>query len=103
MDPDGLANQVEGATVMGLGAATFEAIHFGDGVIRNGTFKDYRLARLGDVPPIEVVLLDWPEMPSAGCGETPIVAVAPALANAIFAASGIRLRSMLLAPDGVVG
>ncbi len=103
VDPDGLANQVEGATVMGLGAATFEAIHFGDGVIRNGTFKDYRLARLGDVPPIEVVLLDRRDIPSAGCGETPIVAVAPAIANAIFAASGIRLRSLPLVPDGVVG
>jgi nicotinate dehydrogenase subunit B len=103
VDPDGLANQVEGATVMGLGAALFEAVRFEDGVIRNGTFKDYRMARLPDVPPIEVVLLDRRDIPSAGCGETPIVAVAPALANAIFAASGVRLRSLPLVPGGVVG
>jgi CO/xanthine dehydrogenase Mo-binding subunit len=59
--------------------------------------------RFTDVPPIEVVLLDRPELPPAGAGETPIVAVAPALANAIFAATGRRLRSLPLLRGGLIG
>jgi isoquinoline 1-oxidoreductase len=55
-----------------------------------------------DVPPIEVVLVDRPDQPPAGGGETPIVAIAPAIANAIDAATGVRLRSMPLVPEGKV-
>jgi CO/xanthine dehydrogenase Mo-binding subunit/aerobic-type carbon monoxide dehydrogenase small subunit (CoxS/CutS family) len=98
--PDGLANQVEGATVMGLGAALFEAIHFGDGAITNASMSEYRVPRTTDVPPIEVILLDRRDLPSTGGGETPIIAIAPALANAIFAATGVRLRALPLVPDG---
>jgi isoquinoline 1-oxidoreductase len=102
VDPDNLVNQIEGATVMGLGGALTEEIRFADGRIANPRLSEYPVPRFTDVPPIEVVLLDRPEIPSAGAGETPIVAVAPALANAIFAASGVRLRSLPLAPDGTV-
>ena len=102
VNPDGLANQVEGATVMGLGAALFEAIHFEAGAISNASMAEYRVPHIGDVPPVEVVLLDRRDLPSAGGGETPILAIAPALANAIFAATGVRLRSLPLVPDGVI-
>jgi isoquinoline 1-oxidoreductase len=102
VDPDGLTNQIEGATVMGLGAALFEAVHFAGGTITNASMTEYRVPRFSDVPPIEVVLIDRRELPSAGGGETPIIAIAPALANAIFAATGTRLRSLPLVPDGVV-
>jgi nicotinate dehydrogenase subunit B len=102
-NPDGLANQVEGAVVMGLGPALFEQIDFAGGRILNGSLTDYRVPRLSDVPvDMKVVLLDRPEQPSAGGGEAPIIAVAPAIANAIFAACGVRLRSMPLVPDGRV-
>jgi len=87
---------------MGLGGALFEAIHFVDGRVTNAAQSQYRVPRFHDIPPIEVVLLDRPDLPSAGAGETPIVALAPALANAIFAASGVRLRSLPLVPDGRV-
>ncbi len=102
VNPDGLANQVEGAVVMGLGAALFEAIRFEAGAIGNASFTDYRVPRIDDVPPVEVILLDRPEIAPAGGGETPILAIAPAIANAIFAATGVRLRSLPLVPDGVV-
>jgi nicotinate dehydrogenase subunit B len=102
VNPDGLTNQVEGAVVMGLGAALFEAIRFEAGVIGNASFADYRVPRIDDVPPVEVILLDRPEISPAGAGETPILAIAPAIANAIFAATGVRLRSIPLVPDGVV-
>ena len=103
VNPDGLVNQVEGAVVMGLGPALFEQIDFAGGQIRNGSMSEYRVPRLADVPAdLRVVLLDQPEQPSAGGGEAPIMAVAPAIANAIFRACGVRLRSMPLVPGGRV-
>jgi isoquinoline 1-oxidoreductase len=99
VDPDNLVNQIEGATVMGLGGALFESIHFENGRILNASMTNYRVPRFRDVPPINVVLLDRPDLPSAGAGETPLIAVAPAIANAISAATGVRLRSLPL--DGV--
>jgi isoquinoline 1-oxidoreductase len=100
--PDNLKSQIEGATIMGLGGALFEAIHFQDGRITNGAFSEYRVPRFADVPPIEVILLDRRDLPASGGGETPIVAVAPALANAIFRACGQRIRHMPLVLDEVV-
>ena len=102
VNPDNLANQIEGAAMMGLGGALFEEIDFADGQIRNASLAQYRVPRLPDLPRIDVVLVDRPDQPSAGGGETPIVAVAPAIGNAIFRACGIRLRAMPLAPRGVV-
>jgi isoquinoline 1-oxidoreductase len=103
VDPANLANQVEGATVMGLGAALFEQVDFAGGRITNASMSQYRVPRLADVPPVEAILVDRPDLPSAGGGETPLIAVAPAVANAICAATGIRLRSLPLAPRGTVG
>jgi isoquinoline 1-oxidoreductase len=103
INPDGLKNQVEGAVVMGLGGALFEAIRFENGKIQNAGFaKDkYRVPRFSDVPVLETILLDRKDLNSAGAGETPIVAVAPAVGNAIFQATGKRLRSMPMAPGGL--
>jgi len=101
VDRANLANQVEGAAVMGLGGALFEQIRFERGRITNPSLNGYRVPRFRDVPPIEVVLLDQPNEPSAGAGETPIIAIAPAIANAIFSATGQRIRSLpLLGEDG---
>ncbi len=72
-----------------------------NGTILNPRFKNYRLPRFSDVPPIEVVLVNRKDLPSAGAGETPIVGLAPAVSNAIFAATGKRLRSLPLAPNGL--
>ena len=82
VNPDGLKNQVEGAVVQGLGGALFEALEFGNATLSNGTMEQYRVPRFKDVPPIEVVLLDRKDLPSAGAGETPIVCVAPAIGSA---------------------
>jgi nicotinate dehydrogenase subunit B len=102
VNPENLRNQIEGAAAMGLGGALFEAVHFGNGRILTPTIKEYRVPRMTDIPPIEVVLVDRPDLPSAGAGETPIIAIGPAIGNAIHAATGTRLRSMPLAPDGIV-
>jgi isoquinoline 1-oxidoreductase len=101
--PDGLVNQVEGAVVMGLGPALFEQIDFAGGRILNASMTEYRVPRLSDVPvDLRVVLLDRPDQPAAGGGEAPILAVAPAIANAVFRACGVRLRSMPLVRSGRV-
>jgi isoquinoline 1-oxidoreductase len=101
LNPDGLKNQNEGAIVQGTGGALFEAIHFADGKITNPRFSDYRVPRFSDAPKIEIVLLDLKESTSIGAGETPIVGIAPAIGNAICAATGQRLCSMPMAPNGL--
>ena len=101
VNPDNLRNQIEGSNVQGLGGALFEAIEFEDGKILNGRMSKYRVPRFSDVPALGTVLLDRKELPSAGAGECPMVGLAPAVANAIFDASGVRLRSLPLVPDGL--
>jgi len=101
VNPEHLKNQVEGCVVMGLGGALFEAIKFAEGKILNSRFADYRVPRFTDAPRQEVVLLDRKDLPSAGAGETPIVAIAPAVGNAIFDAVGVRLRSLPMVPNGL--
>ncbi len=98
VNPDGLRNQTLGAIVQGIGGALFEQILFADGRIQNASFAQYRLPRFIDTPQIEVVLIDRKDLPSAGAGETGIVGLAPAVGNAIFAATGARIRSMPMAP-----
>lgn len=102
VNPNHLKNQIEGAIMMGIGGALFEAIQFENGKILNPRFSNYRVPRFSELPVIEVVLMDRKDIPSAGAGETPIVGIAPAIGNAIFNATGIRLRSMPLIPDGLV-
>ena len=93
-----LHNQVEGAVVQAIGGALFEKIEFRNGQILNGRFSRYRVPRFSDMPAIEIVLLDRKDLPSAGAGETPIVGLAPAVGNAIFNATGKRIRSLPLGP-----
>ena len=96
INPDGLRNQISGAIVQGIGGALFEAVHFENGRIKNASFGEYRVPRFSDTPQIEVVLIDRKDQPSMGAGETPLMGLAPAVAGAIFNATGIRLRSLPL-------
>jgi isoquinoline 1-oxidoreductase len=100
LNPNHLTNQVEGAVVMGLGGALFEHIRFANGKILNPRLSAYRVPRFMDLPKLETVLVNRKDLPSAGAGETPIVGVAPAVGNAICAATGTRLRSLPMAPNG---
>lgn len=94
VNPNGLENQITGAIIQGIGGALFEQVKFANGKILNAHFSDYRVPRFADVPQIEVVIVDRKDKPLAGAGETPIVGLAPAVANAIFAASGQRARNL---------
>jgi nicotinate dehydrogenase subunit B len=101
VNPDNLRNQIEGSNVQGLGGALFEAIEFENGKILNGRLSQYRLPRFSDLPAIETVLLDRKDIPSVGAGECPMIGLAPAIANAIFDATGVRLRALPLVPNGL--
>ena len=96
VNPEHLRNQVEGAIAMGLGGALFEEIQFGEGKIATNRLSKYRVPRFADMPAIESVLLDRKDIVSAGAGETPIVGIAPAIGNAIFDATGTRIRRLPL-------
>ena len=93
-NPANLTSQVQGCIIMGLGGALFEEMQFENGKILNASFAGYRVPRFRDVPKIDVHLVNKTDIPSAGGGETPIIALAPAIGNAVFAATGVRLRSM---------
>jgi nicotinate dehydrogenase subunit B len=99
VNPDGLRNQVVGAMIQGLGGALFEAIQFQNGRITNSHFSSYRVPRFRDVPEIEAILLDRKDIPSAGAGETPIMAIAPSIGNAFYDATKVRLTSLPLQPE----
>jgi isoquinoline 1-oxidoreductase len=101
VNPDGLKHQIAGAVVQGIGGALFEGIDFADGRILNGTLRQYRVPRFTDVPPIDVVMVDRKDLPSAGAGEAPLIGIAPAIGNAIFDATGVRLRSLPMVPNGL--
>ena len=98
VNPEHLKNQVEGAVAMGIGGAIFEQIDFADNKIVTNRLARYRVPRFADMPVIESVLLDRKDIPSAGAGETPIMGLAPAIGNAIFDATGQRLRTLPMAP-----
>jgi isoquinoline 1-oxidoreductase len=93
-NPANLKAQVEGCIIQGLGGALTEEMKFKDGRVLNAKFSRYRVPRFKDVPEIETLLLNRPDLVSAGAGETPIIGIAPAVANALFNAVQARIRSM---------
>ena len=94
VNPESVKSQVEGSVVMGLGTALYEGIEFEGGRILNGSLARYRVPRITDSPGIDVELVGDPETPSTGAGEPAIVAVAPAIANAVFEQTGVRHREL---------
>jgi len=93
LNPDNLLKQVQGAIIMGLGPVLGEEMVFENGKMLNASFRKYSVPRFDDVPELEIELLAR-DTPSAGAGETPIIAIAPAIANALFHARGVRVRTM---------
>ncbi len=94
VNPANLLSQVQGAIVMGVGAALREEMKFANGKILNASFGQYRVPRFDDVPEMDIHLMDRPDLPSAGAGETPIIAIAPAIANAVFRATGTPVHAI---------
>ena len=93
VNPAIIARQVEGSIVYGLTAALYGRISFKDGKVEQGNFNDYPVLRMNEMPKVEVHIVPSTEGPG-GVGEPGTPPIAPAVANAIFAATGKRLRSL---------
>jgi isoquinoline 1-oxidoreductase len=95
VNPANLVAQVQGGVIQALGPALREEIRFENGRVTNAAFSRYEVPRFADVPPVlDVHLIDRPDLPPVGAGETPLIAVAPAIANAVHHATGVRVREM---------
>lgn len=98
LNPMHLKNQVNGAILQGIGGALLEEIEYEEGRLINGKLSHYKVPRYSNIPALDTILMDRKDLPSAGAGETPIIAIAPAIANAVFSITGQRLRSLPLRP-----
>ena len=92
MNPNSVVAQMEGGLIFGLSAALHNGITIGDGAIEQSNFHDYRTLRINEAPAVEVLLVQGADTPG-GIGEVATAVAAPALGNAIFAATGIRVRN----------
>ena len=102
INPDGTRNQIEGNVVQGVSRTLFEEVKFDASGIKSLDWVGYPVARFPDVPAIDVVLVNRPDLPAYGSGEPSLVPVPAAIANAIFDATGVRLREIPLTPDRVL-
>lgn len=91
--PDGVRQQVEGGVVLALTGALYSEITVAGGQVEQRTFSSYPLVTMGEEPHVNVQIIDGGE-PIGGVGEPPIPPLAPAVSNAVFAATGKRLRRM---------
>jgi isoquinoline 1-oxidoreductase beta subunit len=96
VNPEGVRKQVEGAAIFGLGAALFGEITARGGRAMQSNFGDYRIPRLIDCPPFIETHIVQSDAEPGGAGEPPTPTIAPALAAALFAATGTRYRKMPL-------
>ena len=100
INPAIVTAQMEGGIIMGLSAALKEKVEFADGGVQSANFGDYELLRMSETPEIEVHIVTSRD-PLGGVGEPGVPPVAPAVANAVFAATGARLRTLPMTPDVV--
>ncbi|QYJ07600.1 xanthine dehydrogenase family protein molybdopterin-binding subunit [Qipengyuania flava] len=97
MNPDGFRNQIEGGIVFALTAALYGELDLVDGAVQQSNFHDYKMLRMNECPDIQVAIINSGDVPVGGAGEPGVPPAAPALTNAIFAATGTRLRSLPIA------
>ena len=100
VNPDTIKAQMESGITFGLSAALYGAITLKNGRVEQGNFHDYPLVRMQTMPKVEVHIIESMESPG-GVGEPGVPPIAPAVANALFSASGARVRSLPLTPDKI--
>ncbi len=100
INPDGVKNQIEGNVIQSLSRTLKEEVQFDEMHITSADWQTYPILTFSEVPEIEIVLINRPDQPAMGAGE-PSTATTAAVANAIFDATGVRLRQMPFTPDRV--
>ena len=100
INPNAVEAQVQGATLWGLSLATLEEVELRDGRLQASNFDTYTPCRMEHAPDLDVILIETGQYP-VGCGEPAVTSVAPAIANAVFAASGARVRSLPITAEKV--
>ncbi len=101
VNPDGVRNQIEGNIIQGCSRALMEEVNFDAAGVKNLNWNTYPILKFSDVPEVDIVLINHPELPPMGAGEASTTAVAAAIGNAIFDAIGIRLRQAPFTPRRV--
>ncbi len=101
VNPDPLIAQIEGAVVIGLSTALKEQVEFANGGVRSANFDDYSILKMSEVPEIEVHVINSKEK-IGGIGEPGVPPTAPAVANAVFNATGVRLRRLPMTHEKVL-
>ncbi len=101
VNPDQVKAQWQGGALFGLSAALGEAVTFANGATVPHNYDGYPVLRIGDAPPVEVTLFESPDATVGGAGEPPVPGVGPALANAMFAATGRRIRALPFTQAGL--
>ena len=101
VNPDGLRNQIEGNIIQGCSRALMEEVDFDAAGVKNLNWNSYPIIRFREVPEVDIVLINRPELPPMGAGEASTTAVAAAIGNAIFDAVGVRLRQVPFTPERV--
>ena len=101
INPDGLANQLEGGVLQAASWTLKEQVHYGPDGVASRDWDTYPVLRFAEIPPVSVKLLDQPGAPSLGSGEATQGPTPAAIANAVFDAVGVRLREMPFTPERV--
>lgn len=101
VNPDTIKAQMESGITFGLSAALYGQITLKNGRVEQGNFHDYQLVRMAAMPKVEVHIIDSQE-PPGGVGEPGVPPIAPAVANALFAVSGVRMRSLPMTPEKIM-
>ncbi|HUH98960.1 MAG TPA: molybdopterin cofactor-binding domain-containing protein [Anaerolineales bacterium] len=101
INPDGVKNQIEGNVIQSLSRALKEEVRFDEKHITSVDWETYPILTFSEVPEIEIVLINRPDQPAVGAGEPSTVTTAAAVANAVFDATGARLRRIPFSPERV--
>jgi CO/xanthine dehydrogenase Mo-binding subunit len=101
INPDGVRNQIEGNVIQSLSRALKEEVQFNEFRITSVDWQTYPILTFSEVPEVEIVLINRPDQPAVGAGEPSTVTTAAALANAVFDATGVRLRQLPFTPERV--
>lgn len=101
INPDGVRNQIEGNLIQGASRALKERVGWRQDGIDSIDWRSYPILTFSEVPDIEIILVDRPEERAVGAGEPATITAAPAIANAVFAAVGARLREVPFSPENV--